>query len=97
MADGSLTILCAAAVEGWEPAPLGPLPSHLTWYLGELRAGRTVILRSIPDDLPAEAVAEIEYVRLAGMRSHVAIPLSVGGGDCHNACFRPFSVHARMA
>ena len=53
--------------------------SELQWYVSELLAGRTVVLRSLPQDLPAEAVAEIGYVRKVGMTSHLGIPLSVGG------------------
>ena len=72
--------LCSVAVPGVELVPVGTaFGRELTWYAGELRAGRVVLLPSMPDDIPAEAVAEIEYVRRIGMRSNLTIPLSVGG------------------
>ncbi len=79
-ADGSMITLCSVAVPGVELVPVGTaIGRELTWYAGELRAGRVVKMPSLPDDLPAEAVAEIEYARRIGMRSNLTIPLSVGG------------------
>ena len=72
--------LCSVAIPGVELVPVGTaFGKELTWYAGELRAGRVVLMPSLPDDLPAEAVAEAEYVRRIGMRSNLTIPLSVGG------------------
>ena len=45
----------------------------------QVRAGRTVVLRSLPDDLPAEEVDLREYVARIGIRSQLSIPLRVGG------------------
>jgi FixJ family two-component response regulator/signal transduction histidine kinase len=44
-----------------------------------LKAGKTIVLRSLPADLPPEAVTERTYVERTGIRSHVGIPLRVGG------------------
>jgi len=38
-----------------------------------------IVLQSLPDDLPPEAVAEAEYCRSVGFRAHVGIPIRVGG------------------
>src|SRR5271169_4460624 len=38
--------LCSVAVEGVEPPLRGRVPADLTWFARELRAGRTVIIRS---------------------------------------------------
>ena len=76
--DGWYSILCSAGTERAEPFPLGPVPSFLSWYFGQLRADKIVSVRSI-DDLPPEAIGEIEYYRRSGMRSSLAIPLRVGG------------------
>jgi hypothetical protein len=38
--------LCTVAVEGVEPPRRGPIPSDLAWFTKELRAGRTVVIRS---------------------------------------------------
>ena len=78
--DGSMITLCSVAIPGVELVPVGTaFGKELTWYAGELRADRVVLMRSLPDDLPAEAIAEAEHVRRVGMRSNLTIPLSVGG------------------
>ena len=70
--------LCSVAMEGVEPPPLGPIPADLVWCAKELRAGRTVVIRS-DKDIPAEAAAAAEYNRRAGIRSVLVIPLPVDG------------------
>jgi PAS domain S-box-containing protein len=57
--------------------PLGPAAAFGSWYLGQLRTDKIVRVRSI-DDLPAEAIEEIEYFRQSGIHSSVGIPLRVG-------------------
>jgi len=78
-ADGNRLALCSVAVEGIAPVPRGPTTPRLDWICNQIRAGGTVVLRSLPEDLPAEAVEEREYVARSGIRSHLAIPLRVGG------------------
>jgi PAS domain S-box-containing protein len=70
--------LCTVAIEGVEPPRRGPIPSDLAWFAKELRAGRTVVIRS-DKDIPAEAAAAAEYNRRAGIRSVLVIPLPVDG------------------
>jgi GAF domain-containing protein len=77
-ADGWATILCSSAADGVERYPPGPAPSYLGWYLGQIRAGKLMRVHSI-DDLPPEAIEQIEYRRRSGIRSSVGIPLRVGG------------------
>jgi transcriptional regulator with GAF, ATPase, and Fis domain len=77
--DGSLVVLSSTAVGGVEPTPLGQLPPQLTWFLGKLRAGETIVTPNAAVDLPPEAVAEAEYSRRTGLVSHVAIPLRISG------------------
>jgi FixJ family two-component response regulator/signal transduction histidine kinase len=77
--DGTLNVLCSAAVGGFEPLPRGPFGASLRWFLGELRAGRLVALATIPDEFPPEAAAEAEHCRRIGLRSHLSIPLRIGG------------------
>ena len=77
--DGSLGVLSSNAVEGVDAVPLGTLRPELTWYHRKLRAGEMVILQSLPDDLPPEAVAEAAYVRNFKIRAQVSIPLSISG------------------
>ncbi len=63
------------------PAPMyGGMPSGLHWYLGELRADRTIALARLPDDLPAEGTEpEREEIARTGMLSILAVPLHIGG------------------
>jgi transcriptional regulator with GAF, ATPase, and Fis domain len=77
--DGSIDVLSSSAIEGVDPMPIGNLSLDLAWYHRQLRAGEMIVLQSLPDDLPAEAVAEAEYCRRVGFRAHVSIPISVGG------------------
>ncbi len=70
--------LCSVAAEGVEPPPRGPIPPDLAWSVKELRAGRTVVIRSDTDISP-EAAAAAEYNRRAGICSVLVIPLPVDG------------------
>jgi hypothetical protein len=79
MADGSLNVLCSNAVEGVDPVPPGTLLPQLKWYHGKLLAGEMVILQSLPDDLPPEAVAEAAYVRSVNIRAQISIPFRISG------------------
>jgi PAS domain S-box-containing protein len=75
---GKQHFLCSAAVEGVEPPLRGPIPAELSWFATELRAGRTIVIRS-DKDTPPEATAAAEYNRRVGIRSVLVIPLPVGG------------------
>jgi transcriptional regulator with GAF, ATPase, and Fis domain len=77
--DGTLEILCAAAVEGIEALERGDFPLQLQWWRGELEAGRIVAKENLPFDLPPQAGAEAEYVTAVGMKAHLGLPLIVGG------------------
>ena len=74
-AQGALHVVASAAGAGVKPHRLGAFGAQQTWYLGELRAGRPVVLPSLPAGLPPHAQAEAEHVRRTGLRSHLAIPL----------------------
>jgi signal transduction histidine kinase len=63
-----------------EPATPKP-PSSMTrlpWLARRTTAGSTVIFRNI-DELPAKAAEERRYYREHGIRSYIAVPMSVGG------------------
>ena len=75
---GKQEILCSVALGRVQPLPLGPVPPQLSWFVRELLAGRTVIIRSY-EDFPPEAAAAAEYYRRVGIRSQLVIPSSVGG------------------
>ena len=77
-ADGEANVLRSVAVEGVEPFPCGPMPASFGWYIEQIRAGRTVVIRSL-HDLPPEASSTAAALRRAGLRSNLGIPLRVGG------------------
>jgi PAS domain S-box-containing protein len=77
-ADGWATILGSVASAGVQRHPLGPAPAFLSWYLGQVRAGKVMRVQSI-GDLPSEAVEQIAYHRRVGIRSSLGLPLRVGG------------------
>jgi formate hydrogenlyase transcriptional activator len=77
--DSSLVVVSSTAVEGVDPTPLGPLPPQLDWFIAKLRAGETLVIQDPADDLPPEAVGEAEYIQRTGLRSHLSIPLRIGG------------------
>lgn len=87
--DGQFGVLCSVARSGFDPTARGPAPP-LPWYLGELQAGRIVVLPSIPADLPAQAGAEAEYCRRIGLGSNLGIPLRVGGRVISAIAFTAF-------
>ncbi|MDM0073728.1 response regulator [Variovorax sp. J2P1-59] len=79
VAGDYLNVLCSAAASGQEALPRGRFSYRLPWFLGELRAGRVVSMSRLPDDLPAHAIDEAEHCRKTGLRSHLSIPLRIGG------------------
>jgi PAS domain S-box-containing protein len=70
--------LCTVAVEGVVPPRRGAVPVELAWFAKELRAGRTVVIRS-DRDVPAEAASAAEYNQRVGIRSVLVVPLPVDG------------------
>jgi len=72
-------VLCSVAVAGVQAMPRGPFPAQMHWYLGELRAGRSIAVPRVPEGLPPDAAREAEYARSIGMRANLSVPLRVGG------------------
>jgi formate hydrogenlyase transcriptional activator len=90
MEDGSIVILSSSVAEGIDPVPLGKFSSDFAWFHRKILAGEMVILQSLPDDLPPEAVAEAAYVRNIKLRAQVSIPLRIGGRICGMIAFGAF-------
>ena len=63
--EGKQEILCSVVLGRVELLPLGPVPPHLSWFVGELLAGRTVIIRSYEDFPPEAAAAAIAVLAFA--------------------------------
>jgi PAS domain S-box-containing protein len=89
-ADGWANILCSVSRDAVERHPLGPAPAFLKWYLGQVRAGNIMRVQSI-EDLPPEAVEQIEYHRRVGIRSSLGLPLRVAGRIVGVVTFAAFS------
>jgi FixJ family two-component response regulator/signal transduction histidine kinase len=77
--DGYLNVRWSAAREGIDRMPAGLFGRELRWFTDELRAGRVVALPDLPDCLPPEALTEAAHARSVGLRSHLSIPLHIGG------------------
>ena len=78
-ADGTLTVIASAAAAGLTPHPLGAFGEAKNWFLGELRAGRAVVLPVLPRGFPPHAKAEREDAKRSGLRSHLSIPVRARG------------------
>lgn len=70
----------SCAVAGIQPFTIGLfVEDRLPWYAGEIRDGKTIFLKCLPEDLPPEAVKEREICLAEGVKSTAAVPLKVGG------------------
>jgi PAS domain S-box-containing protein len=56
---------------------------QLSWYLGELRAGRSVVLSDLTKELPEQAAAEREVAREYGTRAVMGFPVAISGAVVH--------------
>jgi transcriptional regulator with GAF, ATPase, and Fis domain len=75
---GETLVLCSVAVPGVQAIPPGPFPVNMRWYLGELRAGRAIVLPRVPEGLPPEAADEANHALAIGMRANLSVPLRLG-------------------
>ncbi|MGH7287083.1 MAG: GAF domain-containing protein, partial [Myxococcota bacterium] len=60
------------------PSVLGQTAAT-TWYAPKLRAGEIIRLDRLPDDLPPTAFEELDHAVRFAFRSHMAVPISIGG------------------
>ena len=90
--DGSVELVDFTARPGIEPTTEVPF-ERFTWYFEELRRGRSVIMPRLPDDLPADAIAERDYVMSSGIRANLSVPLTVGGERVGAVGFAGFQSH----
>ena len=56
-----------------------PMSAELPWYRAAIVRGEVVALAHAIDDLPADATRERELVLAAGLRSHLTVPVALGG------------------
>ncbi|RPH66062.1 MAG: sensor histidine kinase [Myxococcaceae bacterium] len=64
---------------GRAPLVSGNLAELLPWYTEMISRGQVLRFDRLPEELPAEAVAEREYVSRIGLRSQLTIPFQVAG------------------
>ena len=76
-AKKQLVITHSYHIPGVPPNPRIILDEQLPWYARTIYQGQPLRLRTLPDDLPAEAKLEREYCLQVGMKSHVMIPLKM--------------------
>jgi len=73
-----LNVTHSWVVAGLEPFPLGILDDQFPWCANTLRAGEMVIFSRL-DQLPDEAMSDKMAFQKTGLKSALAIPLTVGG------------------
>jgi PAS domain S-box-containing protein len=67
----------AYAIPGAKLPP--PRLDQFSWFASKLWRGEIIALERLPEDLPAEAEQEKEFVRTDGLKSLLSVPLQVGG------------------
>jgi len=78
--DAAITITHSWARPGVSPAATAtPLADAFPWYHERLRRGEALRFERLPDELPAEALAERAYAARLPMLSHAVVPLRVDG------------------
>jgi signal transduction histidine kinase len=77
-AGGEVSVVGCYAAPGVTSVPTGGAGVQLPWYANELAHGRVVQI-SRPADLPPQATVERAYMRDSGAKSHLGIPITVGG------------------
>lgn len=77
--DEHLRVVRSYAAAGFDPCPNAVLGEGYRWYVQRARRGELTVLRRLPDHLPEEAVEERELAIHEGLKSHLSVPLSVGG------------------
>jgi GAF domain-containing protein len=89
--DGNeLWVTHTFAAPGHPPLQHINLAPLLPWFTAQVRRGEVLRFNRLPDDLPAEAVAEREFCLRTGLRSDLAIPFRVGAEVLGGACFSTF-------
>ena len=77
---GSMFLTHRHLPPGFPPVPeVWDCKESFPWALERFLAGETIVLSRLTD-APPEAARDVEVVRLYGVKSIVAIPLSIGGG-----------------
>jgi signal transduction histidine kinase len=73
----AMLITHSYVADGVPELPREIVDDQFPWYARQIRLGRPVRVERIPEELPDEAVKERTYCIAVGMKSNLAIPLSV--------------------
>jgi hypothetical protein len=92
--DGtSINVTHYYAVPGLSPAPRVITGDQLPWYTAQVRSGEVLRFARMPDDVPPEAVRERAFALATGIKSHLVIPLKVGGDHLASIGFGAFRAY----
>ncbi len=78
-------------IKGSPPPPASILHRHYPWFVEQVRKGQMIRLERIPQIVPQEVAGEFSYATIAGLKSHLMLPLIVAGnslGALTFGCFR---------
>ncbi len=75
---------------GLPPFPRIVVRDLLPWFADKVRQGEVLRFERLPDDLPPEAIAEKQFCQQFHLKSHLAVPLKVGGSLL---CLMSFGSH----
>jgi PAS domain S-box-containing protein len=78
------------AVPGFPSFPPIITDTQFPWYTERIRRGESVRMVRLPDDLPPEAAAERAYCIGVDFKSHLSLPLQVGGSVLGVVAFGSF-------
>lgn len=87
-----LRVTHSYAVPGIETNPGVILTDTLPWYAGRLRDGAIVAFER-PSDLPEEAAGTRAFCQKTGIKSHLSIPVAIGGFPICALGFATFRIH----
>ena len=77
--NGTVMLTHFYVLPGVPTCPRTITDRQMPWWSDRVRRGDIMALTRLPDDLPLEAAAERDHCTNDGIRSHLAIPISVGG------------------
>jgi formate hydrogenlyase transcriptional activator len=63
---------------GFEPPPLDAPHEQIPWLLDKICRGETIMLSSLPDDLPLKAKADRDFCVKTGIKSSLTLPFRAG-------------------
>jgi len=88
---GCFEVQCQTRDDELPPSPADT--SQRIWFTKALAAGKVMAMSWLPQDLPVDASDERDYVQVAGMKSSLAVPISVGHRIAYAIAAHTFHEH----